>query len=72
MNGAKWVQIEESFTEKYGWDKVSLINQNDEEIYSDELIKFEVDIHGEITLRVNRGSEFFSRFANEFADRFGE
>ena len=21
MNGAKWVQIEESFTEKYGWDK---------------------------------------------------
>tara|TARA_R110000824_G_scaffold77097_9_gene195152 strand:+ start:2894 stop:3151 length:258 start_codon:yes stop_codon:yes gene_type:complete len=21
LNGAKWVQIEESFTEKYGWDK---------------------------------------------------
>ena len=37
-----------------------------------DVIKFEVDIHGEITLLVNRGSEFFSRFANEFADRFGE
>ena len=38
----------------------------------EDVIKFEVDINGRITLLVNRGSEYFSSFATEFSDRFGE
>jgi len=48
---------------KYGWDKVSLINQNDEEIYSDELIKFEVDITLKVARINNKGKPLYKDFS---------
>ena len=49
--------------EEYGWAKVSLINQNDEEIYSDKLMKFEVAITLKVARINNKGKPLYKEFS---------